>query len=293
MYLSPMPKVEWFRTRFWAVQFIREFKSSCTSLTSRLSLCGWKLIIRSAGYFTWIYVPLSFLLITVIHLSQTSLQLDTSGKAIAAVYLQSITTDHLAFHLASVYYLMFSYPSSISDHKLLILQHISFVSSKQIFFWTWKAHISMPYFCTPNCMQGQLFNAVPDRWFPHNPLSPTAGNMTVGGIATHGVTEHFLKFKLQHLTLRSKDHYKWGQTVAYIGLYLLIFERVWTLGLGPSGKKPSSEIFSSHKLFGIIHGSFREKNKTLEDVVLESPANHIVWLFSVPARKKKLDTMVS
>lgn len=146
-----------------------------------------------------------------------------SGKAIATVYLQSITIDHLAFDLASVYYLLFSYPSFISDHKLVILQHISFVSSEQIFFWTWKVHISMPYFCMPNCTQGQLFNALPDRWFPLNPLSPPAGNMTVGGIATHGVTEHFLKFKLHHLTFCSKELYNRGQTVAYIGLYLLIF----------------------------------------------------------------------
>lgn len=63
--------------------------------------------------------------------------------------------------------------------------------------------------------------------------------------------------------------------------------------MGPSGKKPSSEIFSSCKLFGMIHGPVRKKNKALEDVVLESPANHTVWLFSVLARRNKLDTMVS
>lgn len=145
-------------------------------------------------------------------------------------------------------------------------------------------------FLHPKLYAGHLFNAVADRWFPHNPLFPTAGNMTVGGIATHGLTEHFLKFKPQHLTFHSKNHYRWGQTVAYIGLHLWIIERVWTLGWGPSGKKPSSEIFSSGKLFGMIHGPFREKNKTLEDVVLESPENHTIWLFSVLARNKRLDT---
>jgi len=57
-----------------------------------------------------------------------------SGKAIADVYLQSITIDHLAFDLASIYSLMLFYPSSISDHKLIILQDKSFVVSEQIFF---------------------------------------------------------------------------------------------------------------------------------------------------------------
>lgn len=76
----------------------------------------------------------SFLSITVTHLTQASLQLDMSGKAVATVYLQSVTTYHLASDLAFIYYLMFSYPSTISDHKLVILQHISFAVLEQIFF---------------------------------------------------------------------------------------------------------------------------------------------------------------
>lgn len=114
--------------------------------------------------------------------------------------------------------------------------------------------------------------------------------MTVRDIATHEIIEHILKFKLQHLAFLSKDHCKWGHPATYIELYLLIFEKVWRWWLRPSGKKISSEIFSSWKLFGMIHRQFRVKKiRSLEHMVLEYPANHTFWLFSEPARRKKLD----
>lgn len=116
--------------------------------------------------------------------------------------------------------------------------------------------------------------------------------MTVGGIDTHGVTELFLKIKLQHLTIHSKDYYKWGQTVAYIRFYVLIFERVWTLGFGPSGKSPTQEYFPSVSFLAQFMDHLGKK-KTLEDVVLEPPENHTVSLFFVHARKKKLYAMIS
>lgn len=144
-----------------------------------------------------------------------------------------------------------------------MLQHISFACSGQIFSWTWNVHKGSPCFCTPKCKQGQLFNAVPARIFPHNLLSPAAWNVTVGDIAIHEIIEHALKFKLKHLTFLSKDHCKWGHPATYTELYLFIFEKVWRWGLGPSGKKISSEIFSSCKLFGMIHRPFRVLKKKL------------------------------
>lgn len=165
---------------------------------------------------------------------------------------------------------------------------MSFAGSEQIFSWTWKVHVSTPCFCTPKCKKGQLFNAVPVRLFPHNLLSPAAGNMTVGDIATHEIVEHVLKFKLQHLTFLSKDHCKWGHPATYIKPHLLIFGKVWRWGLGPSGKKISSEIFSSCKLFGMIHRPFSAKKiKSLEHMVLGIPCKpHFLVIFWTCKKEK-------